>query len=791
MTTMSNSKPPLQNGLAKIQARFIQELAFHGESKAVVTFLKKYGKRNTFIFNAGLSALADLGCVDDMYDVWTCMEDNDIPPSSFTLATIFRSLNNTKQVAQIRQNFRDDKELWTAQVFEMAILACSADEDDEKAWDMIQEIRQWMRDAGVSPTGSIYLAMFQACANMEQASSQAVTHLLDEVLSLEERQPGVLPLNNRLWGTILQAFASARNATAAQNVLRIMNSKGFVPNGRHCSTFIRILSLARKNDLSVEFLNVMAGLPCSVDDFSGLKTAAPDQISVLAVLSALAANGNYDLANGVLEKMKSREYGEAAPANEQAYNLVLGTCQSPLRAKEMVREMRLTRRHRTNVIRPSLRTYSRAIAVCRKFGDLQTAFRLFEWVKDDGLQPDVYVYSAVIWTAAEAGDNNSASWLIEEMKNAGVAPNIVSYNGLLSAHAAVGNFDQLVMSFEEVQSQLRATPMTFAILSRAARTLSDLSERCEFLLEIYTRMKPCDKQFSSGGPLSEALLFSLGSLGNFEKAKEIFDSIEGTCDAPNLRAMLFACSNASPPAWEQALDLLHTSDILFQCPPPTYVDSVALAYAMLACSKADQWEESLNLLQLYGSNETSIVAFNSLIAACGRCSRPDVAIEVLNEMEKHHIDPDELSYRNAIIACNQAEHARVKSERDSAAFEGTRRRKPAMMFEWWECALSLLRRMKEAGLSPDIQTYSSVISACEAAGQWQRALGILQRMKDEEKNLYCFNAAISACEKGGAWVEAVDLYERIKEKGDSLKPNFVSVNAVVQVSFVQRRGIHT
>jgi pentatricopeptide repeat protein len=75
----------------------------------------------------------------------------------------------------------------------------------------------------------------------------------------------------------------------------------------------------------------------------------------------------------------------------------------------------------------------------------------------------------------------------------------------------------------------------------------------------------------------------------------------------------------------------------------------------------------------------------------------------------------------------------------------------------WECAVSLLSRMQEHGLSADTQTFSSAISACEVAGQWQRALGILQSMMDVDKegdaddddndddssvlNQYCFNVS--------------------------------------------------
>ncbi len=181
---------------------------------------------------------------------------------------------------------------------------------------------------------------------------------------------------------------------------------------------------------------------------------------------------------------------------------------------------------------------------------------------------------------------------------------------------------------------------------------------------------------------------------------------------------------------------------------------------MLACSKANAWEESLELLRNFGSNETSIVAFNSLIGACGRGRRPDMAMEILNDMEDSYgVRPDSRSYRNAIIACNQAEHEKRREERRKKK-KRSKEDAPTPTFEWWECAVSLLRRMQEHGLRADTQTFSSAISACEAAGQWQRALGILQSMLDADEeghedessvlNQYGFNAVISACENACA-----------------------------------------
>ena len=105
--------------------------------------------------------------------------------------------------------------------------------------------------------------------------------------------------------------------------------------------------------------------------------------------------------------------------------------------------------------------------------------------------------------------------------------------------------------------------------------------------------------------------------------------------------------------------------------------------------------------------------------------------------------------------------------------------------------------MREDGLQPDMRTLSSVVSATEAAGEWQRAIGVLQsipsfspllggntleEIESDQPNLYCLNAAISACEKGGAWVEAVQLYEHIRSQernNNTIRPNFITVNSLL------------
>ena len=397
----------------------------------------------------------------------------------------------------------------------------------------------------------------------------------------------------------------------------------------------------------------------------------------------------------------------------------------------------------------------------------------------------------MIWVAAQCNDADVAIEILNEMIECNTTPTIVSYNGVFSALASSGNVDMILEIFQEMKRSHSRTIhpnfMSYFHIARCLQKLKEDEERLAYLWRVYALMDSRDRQVKVGGHLLEALIQTYGALGHFDEAMNVFDSISGLSNSACLRAVLFACSAAEPPEWETAMSLLHASDIVDDGVGPGLVEPGALCNTMLACSKAGEWEESLQLMRLYGDqSDLSIVAVNSLIAACGRAGRPDMSMEVLYEVEGRGMKLDTRSYRSTIIACNQAEHVYRRSlQLEQLQRQDSKETVQANHgFEWWECAISLLRRMKESGLQPDTPTLSSTISACEAAGQWQRALHILQSAMNDNAsvalNVYCFNAAISACEKGGAWVEALEIYEKMKEQGGTeLRPNLVTVSSLI------------
>ena len=80
---------------------------------------------------------------------------------------------------------------------------------------------------------------------------------------------------------------------------------------------------------------------------------------------------------------------------------------------------------------------------------------------------------------------------------------------------------------------------------------------------------------------------------------------------------------------------------------------------------------------------------------------------------------------------------------------------------------------------PDVISYSSVISACEKAEQWQNALGQLVEMRhnDSLPDIISYNSAISEFVKSGHLQHALGLLLR-KRHDDSL-PDVMTCSAVI------------
>ncbi|KAI2512794.1 PPR repeat [Fragilaria crotonensis] len=825
-TTNNNNLNPLRLHPNE-QTQIIKELAKRSAFDEILFFLRHFSDHSVYVYSSVISSLAqskEKRHSQQAFQLLQQMNQRGVRPNKFTFTALFHHIHGAKDARLFLQSLRQQnyKEVDTVEVYNAAIHACtrrqrqhhdanSGTMDDPDAWQTALHLYRTMRTLGLVPNRSTYSSLMLACAHAGQV--KIAMALLDDM--------PMLP-NDVVWGAALTVCARAGDYQQSLLILQKMQSLDAVATTRHVSAHLAALA---KSGQDVVCLKVLEALqqkqPIELDHVDSdtgarrqlvLQPVPLDLVIVNTVIYACAQAGNYNDARRLLTDLKNGDYvaGHVAPAkttvsnsrretlaspvvvlqpDEITYNTVISACTDATQVKALVKEMRMSRRHRQGQVPPTAKTYTVAIAACKY--DFETAMYLLQDSIHDGIIPNVFMYSAAIWIAEKCGKADEALRLLEEMKAASCEPNDVSYGGVIAAIACHGRALEAIQLFAEMKDKSLAT--NAKIFGRLAESihrtsLQDKSTDTLSLLEsVLGHMSPSDFSVKVAGPILEALILEYGMSDRFDDALSVFERISGPTNGPCLRAILSACALA-PDRWEVALDLLHSCDIVEGARGPARLDMRAIGFAMLACSKSGQWEEALNLLELYGVQQEEAdgaghvprSAINSLITACGRGGRPDMALKLLNDMSpKYGVTPNEISYRSAAIACNQAQHETLRrQERGQAPKFGGSTSSPAMALQWWECSLSLLRRMKEDGLQPDAQTYSSVISACEAAGQWQRALGVL-RDGPQELNLYCFNAAISACEKGGAWVEALELYYQMVEKGGAVKPNFVTLSSLL------------
>lgn len=104
-------------------------------------------------------------------------------------------------------------------------------------------------------------------------------------------------------------------------------------------------------------------------------------------------------------------------------------------------------------------------------------------------------------------------------------------------------------------------------------------------------------------------------------------------------------------------------------------------------------------------------------------------------------------------------------------------------------SMALFAAVKDAGICPNVVTYSAAISACEKAGRMDEALVLLNELKAIDSddpmmrpNVVTYSAAISACEKAGRADHAVTLLGELKALAahdPTMRPNVVTYSATI------------
>ncbi|CAJ1379999.1 unnamed protein product, partial [Effrenium voratum] len=97
----------------------------------------------------------------------------------------------------------------------------------------------------------------------------------------------------------------------------------------------------------------------------------------------------------------------------------------------------------------------------------------------------------------------------------------------------------------------------------------------------------------------------------------------------------------------------------------------------------------------------------------------------------------------------------------------------------WQKALHLFRELEDEGLEGTAVTFGSLVSSCEKASQWQRALDLAAQATSRGLgSIVTCNAALSACGKGRNWqMMAMEVFRKVE--ADGLQGTVVTFGSLV------------
>ncbi|CAE7820299.1 unnamed protein product [Symbiodinium sp. CCMP2592] len=417
-------------------------------------------------------------------------------------------------------------------------------------------------------------------------------------------------------------------------------------------------------------------------------------------------------------------------------------------------------------------SYSSALHACsaRSAGkDWRMGIMLLRDLELELLQPDV-----VLWSAAVNSQARSASWsmallLLERLPAHSARPNIQTFGAAMAAFDT-GDCWSWALSLMEDLQEMRLDPNT--LIYNAAITACEKGQEWQMSLALYSTL--ADGDLKPDLITCNAVLSAVAQ-GNWQLALALFSELgqERKLDVFSFGAALSACDRAC--LWE------HSLSILAELPTRKLrANTVICNTAIGTCAKAGRWQVALQLLADTFAGTLDVISFNSAMAASARAEEWRPALQLISELPARRLQATLTSCNSAIMACvgswrwalgvlSSVPSALGRGRgADRVSFDAALRACEGRAGRWKE-ALGLLSDFRAASLRPEVITFSTGISASQAASQWQEVFKLLTALRAEElrPSIVTAAAAVLAATFGQDGLEVRRWLHHLQHRGIS------------------------
>uniref|UniRef100_A0A803LPK4 Pentatricopeptide repeat-containing protein-mitochondrial domain-containing protein n=1 Tax=Chenopodium quinoa TaxID=63459 RepID=A0A803LPK4_CHEQI len=407
---------------------------------------------------------------------------------------------------------------------------------------------------------------------------------------------------------------------------------------------------------------------------------------------------------------------------------------------------------------PTLSTFNMLMSVCAASQDSEGAFDAWLLVQKAGYKADCRLYTTLISTCAKSGNVDTMFEVFHEMVNAGVEPNLHTYGALIDGCARAGQVAKAFGVYGILRSKnVKPDRVVFNALITACGQSKAVERAFDVLAEMRSELQPIDPDHFTIG----ALIRACTSAGQVDRVKEVYAMMEqfDIKGSPELYTIAAnSCSQTGD--WDFACNIY--ADMKRKGVVPDEMFFSALIDVAGHAGNLDAAFEVLQDARTEGMNP-GIIAYSSLMGACsnacgGFCNKIDPgivhagdadqmqkALDVLTEMQKLNLRPNNITYSILIAASEKMDNLEVglalfsQAKADGVSFShimckclikmcyrryerastigepvlSFKSGRPQIDSKWASLALMIYREMIGSGLVPSMDILSQVLGCLQ------------------------------------------------------------------------------
>ncbi|KAG6487523.1 hypothetical protein ZIOFF_056111 [Zingiber officinale] len=419
--------------------------------------------------------------------------------------------------------------------------------------------------------------------------------------------------------------------------------------------------------------------------------------------------------------------------------------------------------------------------------------------------PNVYSWNAVVSACSKSGDLELARHLFVQMPD----KNVVSWNTMIGALARGGFEDAaLDLYYSMARKGLQPSNFTLASVLSACGCLMALSDgrRCHglavkigldanlfvenALLGVYAKCGSTDDAFKVFYAISQPNEVSFTTMmgcmmqgGSVGHAVRLFGKMHKggiNIDPVAVSSVLIACARA-----EEDEHYPYNYGLLLG----QSIQALAIKYAFetdphVGNSLIDMYAKTGNIDEAELAFRTlpsiTVVSCNVLIAGYGQQGNRKKAMDLLELMQQHGIEPDEVTYVSLLAACVKARDIVSAQEIFDKIPEPDVRSWNAILSGYcqedsYDRAIELFRKMQFLNVLPDRTTLALILSSSSAIGllNFGKQLHAASIRIFRHDDLFVASGLVDMYSKCGHIVAAKQVFDRMSER------DVVSWNAMI------------